>query len=59
MIDGENVGANAKKNAEGFVITDEQFQSFVQLHKSVRQLVPECNTAMRNSYLILDEYVSV
>ena len=44
-------------NAETFVITDEQFHSFLEQHKDVPQLVPESNTVMRDSYLILDEYV--
>ena len=58
LIGGENVGPDAKRNAETFVISDEQFDGFVQRHKSVPQLVPESNTAMKDSYLILDEYVS-
>ena len=58
LIGGENAGPGALKNAESFVITDEQFESFIQRHRSVPQLVPESNTTMRDSYLILDEYVS-
>ena len=58
LIGGENAGPDALRNAETFVITNEQFESFVQRHKLVPQLVPESNTAMKDSYLILDEYVS-
>ena len=58
LIGGENVGPDAKRNAETFVISDEQFDSFIKRHKSVPQLVPESNTTMKDSYLILDEYVS-
>ena len=58
LIGGENAGQDAIRNAESFVVTDDQFETFIQRHKSVPQLVPESNTAMRNSYLILDEYVS-
>jgi len=58
LIGGENVGPDAKRNAETFVISEEQFDSFIQRHKSVSQLVPESNTTMKDSYLILDEYVS-
>lgn len=58
LIGGENAGPGALKNAESFVITDEQFESFIQRHRSIPQLVPESNTTMRDSYLILDEYVS-
>lgn len=57
LIEGENVGPEAKRNAETFVITDEQFNSFLKIHATVSQLVPESNTMMRDSYLILDEYV--
>lgn len=57
LIEGENVGPDARRNAESFVITDAQFDSFLERHKRVKQLVPESNTAMRDSYLILDEYV--
>ena len=58
LIDGENSGEDAQREAERFVVTDEQFQEFVDRHGSVDCLVPESNTAMRYSYLILDEYVS-
>jgi hypothetical protein len=59
IIDGENVGEDALRNAENFVVTDEEFQQFLERHKSVKQLVPESNEAMRYSYLILDEYVRI
>ena len=58
LIDGENSGEIAKTDAERFVVTDEQFQAFIDQHRSVSCLVPESNTDMRYSYLILDEYVS-
>jgi radical S-adenosyl methionine domain-containing protein 2 len=60
LIEGENVGLEAKRNAESFVISDEKFDTFLERHRkaNVHQMVPESNTQMRNSYLILDEYVS-
>ena len=60
LIEGENVGLDAKRNAETFVISKEQFESFISRHRAanVHQLVPESNEMMRDSYLILDEYVS-
>lgn len=58
LIGGENAGPGAKKNAERFVVTSEQFEHFLQRHRTVKQLVPESNTTMRDSYLILDECVS-
>lgn len=57
LIGGENAGPDAKRNAESFVITDDQFQSFLKRHEGVAQLVPESNSMMKDSYLILDEYV--
>ena len=58
LIDGENAGETALRDAERFVISDEQFETFVDRHRSVACLVKESNDAMRYSYLILDEYVS-
>ncbi|KAL4222554.1 Radical S-adenosyl methionine domain-containing protein 2 [Mactra antiquata] len=57
LIAGENAGADALRNAETFVITDEEFQDFLIRHESIRCLVPESNQKMQNSYLILDEYM--
>ncbi len=52
------MGPESKRNAETFVVSDEEFKSFLKKHASVPQLVPESNAMMRDSYLILDEYVS-
>ncbi|XP_022602111.1 radical S-adenosyl methionine domain-containing protein 2-like [Seriola dumerili] len=57
LIDGENAGEVALREAERFVISDQQFQEFLDTHSSVSCLVPESNEKMRNSYLILDEYM--
>ncbi|XP_053374426.1 radical S-adenosyl methionine domain-containing protein 2-like isoform X2 [Mercenaria mercenaria] len=57
LIDGENAGQDALRNAETFVINDEEFDKFLDMHKSVKCLVPESNEKMQNSYLILDEYM--
>ncbi|XP_051238392.1 radical S-adenosyl methionine domain-containing protein 2 [Dicentrarchus labrax] len=57
LIDGENAGETALREAERFVISDQQFQEFLERHSSVSCLVPESNEKMRNSYLILDEYM--
>lgn len=58
MLEGENAGTNALRNAERFYINEETFNGFLQRHNHVKCLVPESNTKMQNSYLILDEYVS-
>lgn len=57
LIGGENAGTDAIRQAESFVISDDDFKSFLNKHKSVSCLVPESNEFMRNSYLILDEYM--
>uniref|UniRef100_A0A3B4WRW7 S-adenosylmethionine-dependent nucleotide dehydratase RSAD2 n=1 Tax=Seriola lalandi dorsalis TaxID=1841481 RepID=A0A3B4WRW7_SERLL len=57
LIDGENAGEAALREAERFVISDQQFQEFLGRHSGVSCLVPESNEKMRNSYLILDEYM--
>uniref|UniRef100_A0A3B5R5Q8 Radical S-adenosyl methionine domain containing 2 n=2 Tax=Xiphophorus TaxID=8082 RepID=A0A3B5R5Q8_XIPMA len=57
LIDGENAGEAALREAETFVITDQQFQDYLDRHSAVSCLVPESNEKMRNSYLILDEYM--
>uniref|UniRef100_A0A3Q2QLX1 Radical S-adenosyl methionine domain containing 2 n=1 Tax=Fundulus heteroclitus TaxID=8078 RepID=A0A3Q2QLX1_FUNHE len=57
LIDGENAGEAALREAERFVISEQQFQEFLDRHSAVSCLVPESNEKMRNSYLILDEYM--
>ncbi|XP_039604789.1 radical S-adenosyl methionine domain-containing protein 2 isoform X1 [Polypterus senegalus] len=57
VIDGENAGENALREAEKFVISDAEFHQFLERHKDIEYLVPESNQKMRNSYLILDEYM--
>jgi len=58
-IQGENTGEGSLRSAEKFTIPDEEFQSFVKRHKEKlgEIVVPESNEKMRNSYLILDEYM--
>lgn len=43
LIDGENAGETALREAERFVISDQQFQDFLDRHSSVTCLVPESN----------------
>ncbi|KPP76271.1 hypothetical protein Z043_104394, partial [Scleropages formosus] len=57
IIDGENAGESALRDAEKFVVDDEQFQAFLDRHAEIQCLVPESNLKMRDSYLILDEYM--
>ena len=60
LIEGENCGdidSKKMRDATDQVVTNEQFQYFLNTHKHIKCLVPESNDAMRNSYLILDEYM--
>ncbi|XP_078206145.1 S-adenosylmethionine-dependent nucleotide dehydratase RSAD2 isoform X2 [Callithrix jacchus] len=57
LIEGENTGEDALREAERFVISDEDFERFLERHKEVSCLVPESNQKMKDSYLILDEYM--
>ncbi|KAI4889549.1 hypothetical protein NFI96_033118 [Prochilodus magdalenae] len=57
LIEGENTGGDSLREAEKFVITDQEFQDFLDTHQSIKCLVPESNQKMRDSYLILDEYM--
>ncbi|KAL6477941.1 hypothetical protein MHYP_G00137760 [Metynnis hypsauchen] len=57
LIEGENAGGNSLREAEKFVISDQEFQDFLDRHQSIECLVPESNQKMRDSYLILDEYM--
>ncbi|KAM9315356.1 S-adenosylmethionine-dependent nucleotide dehydratase RSAD2 [Gastrophryne carolinensis] len=57
IIDGENCGEDALRQAEKFVISGEEFRRFLDRHENIKCLVPESNQQMRDSYLILDEYM--
>lgn len=43
LIDGENAGEDSLREAERFVISNQQFQGFLDRHSSVKCLVPESN----------------
>ncbi|KAM4771768.1 S-adenosylmethionine-dependent nucleotide dehydratase RSAD2 [Rhinophrynus dorsalis] len=57
IIEGENCGEEALRQAETFVISNEEFNHFLDRHRNIACLVPESNQQMRDSYLILDEYM--
>jgi len=56
-IEAENRGPKALRQVDPFLITDDEFRTFLDQHSGVDQLVAESNEAMRDSYLILDEYM--
>jgi radical S-adenosyl methionine domain-containing protein 2 len=43
LLEGENVGAEALRQAENFYVTEEQFEEFLQRHKHIPFLVAESN----------------
>ena len=55
LIDGENAGPKALAAGEQMVVSDQEFQTFVDRHAHIPYLVPENNNTMRNSYIIMDE----
>ena len=57
LLDGENTGKDTGsiRDARELVITDEQFQAFLDRHKDQASLVPESDEVMKDSYLLLDE----
>ncbi|KAI1159396.1 hypothetical protein F5B18DRAFT_637245 [Nemania serpens] len=63
-VEGENdaeekdVYSNKRKrNARELLISDEQFKMFCDKHRHLESFVPESNSVMASSYLILDEYL--
>ena len=57
IFQAENMGPNALRQVEPFLVTKEEWQEFLSTHDSLKFLVPESNEMMRTSYLILDEYM--
>lgn len=43
LIGGENAGKDAIRNAEGMVVTSQEFKDFCERHKNITSLVPESN----------------
>ncbi|KAG7374276.1 radical SAM superfamily protein [Nitzschia inconspicua] len=55
LLEDENVGEAAMRDARPLVVSDDQFQEFLRRHEHLPQLIPEPNDVMQNSYLLLDE----
>lgn len=55
MVRGENEDATKLRDVRKFQITEEEFNNFVERHKEIECLIPESNSTMKSSYLILDE----
>ncbi|KAI2620819.1 hypothetical protein GGS21DRAFT_412897 [Xylaria nigripes] len=63
-VEGENDAneedltlSKRKRNAKKLLISDEQFREFCEKHQHLDSFVPEPNSLMASSYLILDEYL--
>ena len=57
----ENSGENAKRNVDEFLITSEQFQTYINNHKMLvnnaeKVMKIEDNNTMQSSYILIDEY---
>ncbi|KAF2966140.1 hypothetical protein GQX73_g7414 [Xylaria multiplex] len=46
-----------KRNAKNLLISDKQFRAFCDQHQHLNSFVPEPNSVMASSYLLLDEYL--
>ncbi|KAL8644518.1 MAG: hypothetical protein Q9210_007216, partial [Variospora velana] len=57
VVPGENDSSATLRNAQRFVISDEDYGSFCEKHEHQKSFVPESNAVMKSSYLILDEYM--
>jgi radical S-adenosyl methionine domain-containing protein 2 len=61
LVEGENDDGSAldkrKRDARELLISDEQFRAFCDRHEHLACFVPEPNSLMASSYLILDEYL--
>ena len=55
MVKGENEDSSKLRDVTQFQITDEEFNDFIERHKEIKCLIPEPNTTMKSSYIILDE----
>mmetsp|Transcript_94025 Transcript_94025/g.223783 ORF Transcript_94025/g.223783 Transcript_94025/m.223783 type:complete len:199 (+) Transcript_94025:869-1465(+) len=57
LLEGENAGEEALRNARRLTVSSEEFQCFLDRHSQIDCLVPEDNEKMKDSYLILDEFM--
>jgi radical S-adenosyl methionine domain-containing protein 2 len=56
ILKGENAGGEGDINdARHLQVTPDEFDAFIQRHSEQEALIPEPNTVMQNSYLLLDE----
>ena len=56
-IEGENHSEATLRDVRSSLISEEDFKMFCDAHKQNNCFVPESNDVMRNSCLLLDEYM--
>lgn len=57
IVAGENDSEERLRDGRKYMISKEQFESFIEKHGRQESLIPEPNHLMAKSYLILDEYM--
>jgi radical S-adenosyl methionine domain-containing protein 2 len=57
IVEGENDNKDRVRDARGFLISDEQWRTFCDRHQHLPCYVPEDNSSMASSYLLLDEHM--
>lgn len=57
IVISENDNEQRKHDARLFLVDDEQWRPFCDRHKHLKCFVPESNETMKESYLILNEYM--
>ncbi|EKD20856.1 uncharacterized protein L3040_000960 [Drepanopeziza brunnea f. sp. 'multigermtubi'] len=57
VVKGQNDGDKRKRDATKFIVTDEQYQEFCRKHEHLKCMIPEPNSSMKSSYLLIDEYM--
>ena len=59
-LEGENTGANSLRNVHSFLISSDQFETFVEKHRKALEnpsiMKVESNDVMQASYILVDEY---
>jgi radical S-adenosyl methionine domain-containing protein 2 len=59
-LDGENTGANALRNVDDLLISDEEFEQYLERNRrglrDISIMKAESNKVMQSSYLLVDEY---
>lgn len=54
LVGGENEGEDALRNAQKLVVSDQQFDAFLQRHADIAYLVPESNAQVKSLTFSID-----